>query len=1833
MPCACAHGAIFVCRRHGNVLLSAAKKVIDKRLLKGLVPINALAPPHFNEIADKISIEDLPAGRVIFKEGERDNRTVYLLAGEINLFVGAAVVSNLSSDADLARHPLAPQQPRQHTAKAKTPVTIARIDTGLLDVLLTWDQSTGYEVTELEAEDEDWLSRMLQSQTFQKLPAANIQKLLMSMEEYPAAAGSVVIKQGDPGDYYYIIKQGRCAVTRKAAPTAQDVKLAELSVGDSFGEDALISDSKRNATITMLTDGRLMRLAKKDFVALLREPLLAAVSFAQAQSLVRDGAAWLDVRLPGEFQNTHIPGSINIPLAALRHRMNELANDSGYIVYCDNGGRSSTAAFLLSQHGYEVRVLQGGTQALVGAEALAVQAAKAPAAGAEVISFDQEVQARKKSEEAAAAPARAEASQVIAQARAQAEQLKAEAQQILRQAEHQAEQVRNEATKQLAQRRAAQSVVEQADARQQTAVHAELLAERDAARQSLAAMSAAHQQLSAQLTQLQQTLQSERDRAAGLAGAAEQSDSALTGLRAELNSARQEARAAEQARHALSQELSVALAQLQQTEQQTATQHSEAQRRLEQELAEMRVELHAAQGLVEQTQQELQEQILAQDEKIMAMKTRLESAREQALEGSRQKADLEAARDAAQQRATELQVELTQAQALQAQLSSAEQAGAAAQTARLTLEQEVLRLRNEIEQARQGWRQQEQAQYDELAAAQQLLAAAQAQTQTLQQSLTEQEQARSTQHQQLLTLQEQLAKSALAEQRVSELTAALEQLQAQRLTSDQQQQNLGAERQTALEELAALRAALAAQQAAAGAQTAELNDALAVARAELLDAGQAAAAQLTQLHAERAQQQTLIEAQVRATTELAALHTALENKERDLTAQLTQLSAALAQAQTEQTEQAQLQQRAAEERAQLRSQFERLQTDSAVQSDTAAARLTEYEQTQQAQQAASAAQLTQLTIALAAQTSAAAQAETQLTESRAEREALQNSLQSVQAVAAAERDELQVRIQALQDDAKAALTRSSNQAEAKIAELQAELAAAAQQSQRQVQGLRGEVDSLHETLAAAHADAQREADQLPDRIASLQREADAAVQHVSAEADARVAALAAQLVTVQETAERETQNLRARSVELQDALQNANVTANAEREALRARIAALETEAQAALLQSTLEADGRLVAELAKVRGELEADQQAVKAETSRLREQLAEAEQNHAMNAAQAQQAAVALSAEQQRLRDDLAAAQQQVSVATSAQAQLQTACDGLKADLQRADVQLNAALRESDGIEASRSQADNEIVRLTARIQELESAAQHDDSRGGKAEKKHAAALGKLRTESASAQAEAERQREALQAQLDHAMQQGQEADARFARQQAQVSELEAQLDQGRRCAAQLVADVEDLKRQLEEQTQLRLAAEKARKATQQEADGLRAESQIMSNLGEDHIEASAAQRVREQQLQITRLEGELLESKKNVDVAVRLRAEAESARQAFEEEMARIKAQANQGAGPTRAIGRDGFTVRGAAALGLAAGWLAALALGTYLLFSGARGAPPGGVPETATAVTAPAQNVAPATLPVPASVASVATSSAPPKEQAIVVHALGTFRDNLRDGGSGPLMARLPAADYAMGSAANSLNFDETPRHKVSMRAFAIGSYEVSFADYDRFATATGRPLPGDHGWGRDNRPVINVSWDDAQAYVRWLSEQTGHRYRLPSEAEWEYAAAAGTSTFYWWGNNSGENRAACFNCGSRWDGRETAPVGSFAANAFGLYDTAGNVLEWVADCRHEGYQNAPADGSVWAGGDCTRHVARGGGFDSPVDNVRTQSRPYFASGTRLNNLGLRVVRED
>ncbi len=240
-------------------------------------------------------------------------------------------------------------------------------------------------------------------------------------------------------------------------------------------------------------------------------------------------------------------------------------------------------------------------------------------------------------------------------------------------------------------------------------------------------------------------------------------------------------------------------------------------------------------------------------------------------------------------------------------------------------------------------------------------------------------------------------------------------------------------------------------------------------------------------------------------------------------------------------------------------------------------------------------------------------------------------------------------------------------------------------------------------------------------------------------------------------------------------------------------------------------------------------------------------------------------------------------------------------------------------------------------------------------------------------------------------------------------------------------------------------------------------------------------------------------------------------------------------------------------------------------------------------------------------------------------------LTLFQDELNDGGRGPQMVVIPAGRFRMGDLHGQGDDNEYPVHEVVMaQSFALARHEVTFAEYDRFAQATGRPLPEDAGWGRGQRPVINVSWLDADAYTRWLSKQTGQPYRLPTEAEWEYSARAGTESVYWWGDKVMDGFAICDGCGSQWDGQSTAPVGSARANPWGVHDLSGNVDEWVQDCYQPDYRNAPTDGSAEQASGCHQRVMRGGSWFDIPRLIRPASRYRHPADTSRNSWGFRVA---
>ena len=251
---------------------------------------------------------------------------------------------------------------------------------------------------------------------------------------------------------------------------------------------------------------------------------------------------------------------------------------------------------------------------------------------------------------------------------------------------------------------------------------------------------------------------------------------------------------------------------------------------------------------------------------------------------------------------------------------------------------------------------------------------------------------------------------------------------------------------------------------------------------------------------------------------------------------------------------------------------------------------------------------------------------------------------------------------------------------------------------------------------------------------------------------------------------------------------------------------------------------------------------------------------------------------------------------------------------------------------------------------------------------------------------------------------------------------------------------------------------------------------------------------------------------------------------------------------------------------------------------------------------------------------------------PEVEPVYVDKADAFRDKLRSGGNGPTMLRIPGGTFRMGGASAIVAPDETPRHEVTVEPFMVSIYEVTYAEYDVFAKATKRRRPDSSGWDRKNHPVNNVSWDDALAYTKWLSKQTGKSYRLLSEAEWEYVARAGSRTSFWWGSSPGSGNAHCFDCKSDFSTSKPAKVGTYKPNPFGVYDTAGNLYEWVHDCYHRDYNGAPTDGSVWEGGDCNYRVVRGGAFGSPANSMRSENREKFKSGRGQYNVGIRVARD-
>jgi len=1426
--------------------MGAAKKLIDKKTLQDLVPINALSAVHIEEITRKAVIEELRSGHYLFKSGDRDYQSVYLLQGSIELVgTGRDVVSTVHAGTEASRHPLAHKQPRQLSARASGKVTVARIDSSLLDVLLTWDESAGYDVVEIDAQDDDdWMTRMLQSQAFLQLPPSNIHQLLMRLESVNASAGDAIVRQDEDGDYFYIVKSGRLAVTRKASARSKEVLLAELGEGACFGEDALVSGIKRNASVTMVTDGSLMRLSKDDFNELLRESLVKEVDFAEAQQLVKDGAQWLDVRLPGEFENQAIKGSTNMPLSALRDQCTELDSDTIYIVACDTGRRSSAGAFVLSQQGLNVYALKNGMMD-VPDKALTDKCADMPDApavtDAEIIPFDADTSpqaetVRNKSVE----PVKGAADGVLIDKLAVAENEKIALQQQL-----------DEAGKQL---KATKATLNQA-----------------------------------------QNAEEENNR-----------------LQAELDVARQG--------------------------------KESGQRRLE----------------------SLQnENTLVQDELNRLRET------------------------------------LSQLQ------SSADGRGDA--------------LSKELVQMTKCLDQQQQEHQSQLREYQQDLGRVREDYQQLGQRT-----------------------SAVAGER----DAAVKELEdaRQRLATLQDQQNT--------------------RQTEAGEQ--KLQDY----EQSLQQAGER----------EQALQQQLGQAQQRAADEL-------ERTQAGLSAERDELKAQLATVQQ--------------------------QLDAAV------------EREQQIQQAS---QLDE---------EESRQLQKDLEQSRADAEAALKQLEQAgeQATDAEKRAvELDSRLQAL-----------TGEHESDVASVR-EAMARAQDERDNVQR---EHRRLLETLRKAERDLERARHDHETEVLRLQKELQAAAGDSSA---------------------------------------------------------ALSAELEA--LQQQLKDGGRLRDDIEIQLGERSAQFENEQAETEKLGQQLLQAQQS-------------AREAEQQLIETNQAA-NEEMEIRLDAEQQVQqTLRDELAA------------------VSAERNESQEQ---LTVQNQELEELRQAIKTRSAEVD----SSADKLQALQGSVQ------------QLEQALAEAQETERQT---REEVDQLRAEAEVTRSLVdMQAAADsdavpdeeLEQARQNVEVAVRLRTQAEAQVSGLQREVDRLQEELSRAHSGGSLNVQAGHIPSLDENDPDASALLNPDFETRGEGDEYV------DQAGVPPEDDGAPVSSAPADRTAPAKTGGSSGWK-------GLLAGLLisGALASGAWWFVHSRQGGETGRLFESpvlqdeempVAAATVPSRvKVAKKIPPIAKGMSAAPEPEAPevsipeppakpvavpiemPKIKVesplpVIEQPLRTFRDALPDGSTAPVMVELRADSFTMGSGSTSPRFEERPQHRVNLSRFAISKYEVTFVQYERFVQATGRARPADEGWGRGTRPVISVSWQDAVAYTQWLSGQTGARYRLPTEAEWEFAARSGGDKRFWWGKEVGENHANCFDCGGQWAGSRTAQVGSYAASPFALHDMAGNVMEWVQDCYQSGYAGVPLDGGAVVTGDCSSRVVRGGGYSSPADLLRSASRDKRPPDVRLDNLGFRVVRE-
>lgn len=336
------------------------KSELTVELLRRFEPFVTLPDAHLRDIIKKTRLITLPTGRMLFKRGDSSKLCYYLVSGSVDLSDIEFNITRVFYFDPQAQHPLDPTTPHKHSAITKEEVSVLAIDRDHLDLVLTWEQVGNYMVTDLSEEDSeerDWMHCLLESRLFTQIPPANIQQLFVNFKSTEAIAGQVVVREGEDGDRFYVVEKGSARITRNTFKGEEE--LAILEPGDFFGEEALIGDTVRNATVTMLTDGSLAWLSKDQFTRLLRDPVIRTVTPAEIDGLRQKGTVRIiDVRLRGEFKHSHVETAECYPLQELRTKLAAMPKDCTYVITCDGGRRSELGAYLFREAGCNAYVLK-----------------------------------------------------------------------------------------------------------------------------------------------------------------------------------------------------------------------------------------------------------------------------------------------------------------------------------------------------------------------------------------------------------------------------------------------------------------------------------------------------------------------------------------------------------------------------------------------------------------------------------------------------------------------------------------------------------------------------------------------------------------------------------------------------------------------------------------------------------------------------------------------------------------------------------------------------------------------------------------------------------------------------------------------------------------------------------------------------------------------------------------------------------------------------------------------------------------------------------------------------------------------------------------------------------------------------------------------------------------------------------------------------------------------------------------------------------------------------------------------------------------------------------